>query len=442
MAHPFFYARAVCFFLVLAGGWADGFAAETAAPAPAAKEARSKFYTVYDLYRIAQQRSEALQITREEIKAAEARYWQAVSAILPQVDFTYNAELRSRVGSGGEDSSGNRSRDSSGGRFRATQQIFSGFREFNLVGAGKAEARALGYDWERARQVLYLDVSNVYYQILNNERDLAVLEQLSGALTERDKELDRRVGLGRSRKGDLLAGRTELAQVLVAKEQVKGLREAAKELLAYLTGIPAAQLQVADPGDFPAAPQLQAYLAHKLNRPDLLAGLQRGKASERVVAARTGEYFPTVSVEGNYYTLEAPRGDQDWNVFLTVSVPIFEGGLTTARVQESRANLRAVRLDLQRLERLADNEIRTAYVRFTAATAQLFRLREADAAAVENYRVQQEDYRIGRASNLDVLSALTQLQQVRRQLVAVDVEARAALAELQVAAGIVEEKKP
>jgi outer membrane protein len=124
-----------------------------------------------------------------------------------------------------------------------------------------------------------------------------------------------------------------------------------------------------------------------------------------------------------------------------VNLPIFDGGLIGAQVKENQQLVKSSQLNLSQLQRSANYDVRSAYNNFTAQAAQYFRLQEADRVQAESYRVQQEDYDLGRTSNLDVLQALSNLQQTRRRLVATEMQARASLAALQVAAGTMQKRK-
>ncbi len=79
--------------------------------------------------------------------------------------------------------------------------------------------------------------------------------------------------------------------------------------------------------------------------------------------------------------------------------------------------------------------MRLAFSDFSSNLAQWQSLGRALQVAEENYALQQDDYALGRASNLDVLSALAQVQNFRRRAVLAEMQARASLVRLHVAAG-------
>jgi len=392
-----------------------------------------------EAYGLALQRSEGLGITREEIKIAEARYWQAVSAVLPQVDFLGSVRTQNNAGGSiGGDSTGAR-KDRWEGRLRITQTLFSGFREFNTSAALKADQRALAASLERSRQLLYLDVSDLYYQVTTVEEDKAALEEILGALRQRQQELTERVSLGRSRKSELLAAETELADTQATLESLHGLLGAARELFAFLIGVPSHLYQLAPRPPLGVADKLESYLWNSGTRPDIQAASESATAARRRTDAARGEFAPTIGGQFNWLALEDPERDQEWNIIVTMEVPVFDGGLRIAQLNERKAAARASVLNLDRARRLADNEVRVAYNNFTSAAAQAVRLRTAEATARASYQAQQEDYSLGRASNLDVLTSLLRWKELARRRIAAESQTHATLVALQVAAGIMEE---
>ncbi|NJK91305.1 MAG: TolC family protein, partial [Blastochloris sp.] len=360
-----------------------------------------------DAYFLALERSETLGISRQDIKIAEAQYWQAISAILPRIDFLVTERTQNNAGGaiGGGDASGTR-KDLFQGRLRISQTIFNGFREFNIGAALQAEKRSQQALYQRSRQLLYLDTSDLFYQILSLEEDLKVLQRIDLTFRERHAELTERVTLGRSRKSELLAAETEQADNTATMEEVRGLLGASRELMAFLIGLPSAQWQLQDTQTLPSAQQLETYLWHSGARPDLQAALETQTSAQRQVSADKGSFWPTISAEANWLALEEPERAQEWNIVLTAEIPVFDGALRVNTLKESQARLRSTELSFTRLRRLAESEVRQNYNNFTASARQWIKLKEAVRISQENVQAQREDYQLGRASNLDVLSSI------------------------------------
>jgi outer membrane protein len=426
--------------------------ASEAFPEPAPVPVPPGPFNLQTCFELSVLQSETLGMREEDIRIAQARYWQAVGAVLPKVHLLVSETWRNKSGGGGgggsgvidstpgggsdffSGGSGNRP-DSFSSRINVKQPIFSGFREFNAGQAASADKRAHQHTKERTYQLLFLDVADVFYQILMYEGDLQILSATQRALEQRIVELDKRVELGKSRSGELLMAKSDLADSQVSMEQVKGLLGASRELLAFLTGVPAKHLKITDASRLPTVAALEAYLRGSGERPDILAAIETERSARKQLSAAKGEHWPTISAEGNWYLKQSPDRDQQWNVFLTLDLPIFEGGIIEARVSERKALVRQSQLSLAQLQRTTDKDIRTAYNNFIAAAARVIRLHEAQSINEENFRTQASDYKLGIVSNLDVLEALRQLHTIRQRHLDAEMDARVNLIRLHVAAG-------
>ena len=186
--------------------------------------------------------------------------------------------------------------------------------------------------------------------------------------------------------------------------------------MAFYIGIPGRARFHAQgtPGRFPSAQQLEYYLQQSGDRPDILSQVDSLRQAERNLSVAKGELFPTVTANGDYLAQQDPEDNNvDATLSLQISMPIFDGGLILAQIHQNHELVRQSALNVEQLERTADQDTRTAYVNFNAAVAQVVVLREAARYAAKNLEAQVEDYRRGVVSNLDVLTALQDYQTAR-----------------------------
>ena len=405
----------------------------------------SRVLTLPEAYQLTLERSEKLGISREEIKIAEAQYWQAISAVLPKVDFLITQRTQDSVGGsiGGGDSGGGR-KDSFQGRLRVTQTIFNGFREFNTSAALQAQKRSQEATYRRSRELLYLDTSDLFYQIISLEKDLYLIQQIAQQLTERQEDLIDRVTIGRSRNSELLAAETEQADNEATLEQVRGLLNASRELLAFLLGLPSDRWSLNDTMPLPEVAKLDNYLWKTGERADITAAAETTTSAQRQVSASKGAFLPKVSAEANWLALEDPERSQEWNILLTAEIPLFDGALRYQSLKVDQARLRSSELNFSRVRRLAESEVRQSYSQFISSARQYVSLQKGVETARKNYEAQQEDYRLGRANNLDVLTSLLRYSSLRRRVSGLEFQTRSNLVALQVAAGtpVIKEERP
>ncbi len=384
--------------------------------------------TLPEAYALANARSETLAIGAEEWHAAEARYRQATAGRWPELSAVGTGNWRETGGTSGANRT---TRAGLGG----TYPIFTGFRTTHLVEARAAEEIASEQDLIRARQVLYLDVADAFYAALAADLELAALDAELQALEDQQAELQRRIKLGRSRRAELLSVQSEVANLRATVAESDGERAAARELLAFLIGRSLSDDRLVDDSPLPAAPAVERFLEESEKRPDIRAEEARSKGAEAEMRAARSERGLSVDAGAHVYAYSDPGEAGDWDLTVSAAVPLFDSGLRRAATAERAAEARISELRLAQVRRTADRDVRAAYTDLVSALAQWAALHDAATVADENVGLQREDYEQGRAANLDVLSALVQQHDLQRRAAQAEMQARAALVRLHVAAG-------
>ncbi|NJK93160.1 MAG: TolC family protein [Blastochloris sp.] len=398
--------------------------------------------TMKACYELALLRMESLGLSEQEVRIAQARYREAIGSILPSVRAVgeqyffkdRGTDFGSPVAGGGFGSNDLTPRQA---RVNVRVPLFSGLRDVETARAARAEIEGNRQSLRRARQNLYLDVAESYYQTLSYEEDLQILANVREALNERVELLEQRVKLGKSRDSELLQARSALAQTKVDIERTKGLLAATREMLAFMIGVPVERWTLKDDAaPPPGSLELAEYLAQVTGRPDLLAAVQMERSARAQLSSAKGEHWGKLSFEGNYtfYDSDSQR-DGDWSGFLSLEIPLFDGGSIEARVDQQRALFAQKKLDLSRLEREAERDVRTAFNQFNSSLAELARLKEAVETAKQNYQAQKSDYELRVVTNLDVLNALRDLFGIMREESNARTNLRVNLVKLYVAAG-------
>ena len=124
-----------------------------------------------------------------------------------------------------------------------------------------------------------------------------------------------------------------------------------------------------------------------------------------------------------------------WDLGLTASFPLFQGGVVHAQVREAAQARRQSELQLSQARRSAETEVRTRHQALVAAIEQVTLLSEADELTEKNYQEQRRDYESGLVTNLDVFQALDSKYDTRRALDRARCQAKAAAASLETAIG-------
>jgi outer membrane protein len=387
--------------------------------------------TLMECFALALKRSETIAIQQELIAASEGRFLQALSGALPRVSFVSSDKRQD-----GSGSSAFTLRNIPDRHFTFTQPLFSGFKEFAAMAGARAERRQRKYLRTRAEHLLFVDVADAYYLLLEQRKDRDALEAIRRALEERIAELRERERLGRSRPSEVASAEVQLRRVEAELELVRSREATAVHLLEFLTGLPVIG-ELADLDHMVLALSLEGdYVTKADGRPDVLAAHEAWHVARQEVRVAQAGFWPTVDAEGNYYVERAGAAeDVTWDATLTVDVPLFQGGRTLGAVREARAGEREAKLTLELARREAMLDIRDVYAKLQAELARRGALQRALDAAEENYRLQAEDYRRSLVNNLDVLQALETLQDSRRDLLASAYEVKRLYEQLCAATG-------
>lgn len=371
--------------------------------------------TLAEYFDAALARSEVVATQAELIRQAEERYQQVNAARLPRVDgfasyFRQDSPDRPLTGAAAV------TRQPLLG-VSATQPLFRGFREFAALRQSEALIDAQNQDYRHARVALFKDVAQNFYTVLSLEQELTNLAEEIEQNRAREREIRGRVRIGRSRASEILTVQSAISTLRAEVEQLQGQLRVTREVFAFLSGLDA-QTPLQDTAALPEQlPPVKEFLARTALRPDVQAARQRVTAALEGIEIAKGARLPSVDLSGTYY-LDRPdnlRG-VDWDVGIGLTVPLYTGGALQSQIREAASQRTQAELSVTQTSRLAEQEIRSAYQSVLYDRARLEALARATESARKNYEAQTRDYRLGLVTNLEVLQALTALQQNRRAL--------------------------
>lgn len=378
-----------------------------------AAEPQARRLTLGEAFRLAEQKSETLAVSGVGVKQLEAAQSQFRAALRPGLSGLASETLA----------------DGSRGKAQAainlTYSVFSGMRDYIAVRAAGLRTEAAGLELARARQSLYLGVAAAYINLAALRREVSVRRAQLGVTAGRIKELEDRAAIGRSRRGEVLASKAQLAQEEASLAAALSEENSAQLELSFLTGLEgeAAPEEAA----LPPLPDLQIYLAKARSRFDVTAARRALEAVELDADAQARLNWPSLDLGANYYLKRpAPAQDDRWDAGLTLRVPLYSGGFNDAAAAQAGARASAAKLSLALAERSAATEVRQAHSALDHSLSVIASLEKALALAEENSVLQAKDYVYGLVTNLDVLNAMNTVLQTRLNLD--QAKARAALA--------------
>ena len=323
-----------------------------------------------------------------------------------------------------------------------TQSIFDGQARTAIKQAEsriQANEAALAY----AQQLVALQVTQAYFSVLQaqaNERvaqqQVILLESIEG-----HAQTSLRVGTG-----DIISVQEAQAQLDAAKADrivAKNAVAIAENQLERLTHHPAGtlrdvtDLEAMGPQPDTMEPWLEAALR---NQPLLREAKATLKLSEEQVQFEKRGLWPTLTLTGVGQhaagTLIPPLAMNQAGAALNLSIPVYEGGSTRARIRQAEALSRVSRETVMNLRDQIKLDTQTAFLDLRDSVAQLQSRRQSMNSAKVSLEGTRKGYEIGTRSIVDLLTAATNYAAAQRNYYLAIYTQVVARTQLKAAAGV------
>ena len=287
-----------------------------------------------------------------------------------------------------------------------------------------------------------LDVERSFYEVLRAEG----LEEVARSRIERAKQnaeaAERRQAVGSATRSDVLRSQLELntarESLLTARTQRTAAALALGRLIGEDSPVDAKPVESLEPK--PIALTEEALVNEIIARaPSVLAAEANLRATEAGVGVAKSDYLPTVRLSAGYdwfnQDLALTGGRTSWSVRLGLSYPIFDGFLREERVVRARTQETVAQAQLADTRRLVRSSVGQSMSQLELATERINFAQQSVEVAREDLKVQQERYRLGATTILELLTSQESLVQAEINLVAARFDYQIARAELVALAG-------
>jgi outer membrane protein len=279
-------------------------------------------------------------------------------------------------------------------------------------------ADAAGLEWQASQQELMLHTAQRYFDVVLAERKLDLLRRQQVAVDKALVEAKDRFALGDKPVTDTheasARARALQAQVLAADNELQSAREA----LSDATGLPPASLQLAAPAGqaAPAAlPPLDQWL-DRAGKDNLLLRLQLANAesAQQEVARRSAKAGVTLDLvaeagrdrlagSGDFGSASNTSSQQ--MIGLQLTVPLFTGGMRSARQEEAVRLEEKARAEVERARQQVRQQTRSAWLALETGQARLDALSDALTATSARLDATLLGQQVGDRTTLDLLNA-------------------------------------
>lgn len=423
------------FFLVTAGLVA---AVATQPTLGVAQAGAPRAVTLDEAIRLALENDPAAVASEVAVSNASAGLLQARGAWLPSIN----------VGSGYANSSNERFDQVSGrlvsqnysAQVSANYTLFSGGRRIAQHRAAGAQLDAAEADLRAQRFTTTLRTTELYYAAAAAEALVAIADQRHERAQQQLGFARTRLEVGTATRSDVLRAELEVGNAQLAQVDAQAARRSAWLRLGRVLGLSdgARPADSALPEGAPELPPLDELVARAGARsPEVVASrAQAESASASRWAARTA-YLPSVGLSSSYdwFAFQFPPDQESWSLRLSVSLPVFNGFQREANIARANATERLARARARDAEIAVRIAVENGVTEVRAAEQRIQIAERAVELAREDLRVQEERYRIGNATIVELQTSQVALADAEIALIRARQELGTAVARLEATLG-------
>ena len=307
--------------------------------------------------------------------------------------------------------------------FTASIPLYTGGKLSGTIEQAVQNYKSSEYGVDESYQAVKLSATNGYYAVLQAIDTVKLSKDSVERLSAHLQNVQAQYDVGVVAKVDVLRSQVELANAEQNLIKAQNAYDLAVADLNNIIGLPhGTDLKVTESlqynkYDNPMENCINFALA---NRPELFqaeAGIEAAKAAVKV--AKSG-YMPQVaaSASNDWSSTSWPGDDnQNWGVGVSVSMNVFDSGVTAAKVNASEASLYKAEETYRQTKDSVQLDVRNNYLSLREAEKRIATSKVAVDSAEEDYRISQLRYQAGVGTNIDVMDAQVALTQAKNNYV-------------------------
>jgi outer membrane protein len=321
--------------------------------------------------------------------------------------------------------------------FLVSQPIFSGQRNRKAKQQATIGVDVAGKAFETVSQDSLLDVTNAYYIVLAIQENIDITRRSVEVTAETLRTAESLYRAGESVETSVLRARVAHTDAQRELLEAENNLEIAKQNLKLLTGIQG-DFQVARP-EKPVPPD--ATLEELIDmgfqsRPEIQGLARQREITELQIDRQKGQYFPNITADGTFIKRRSNfPSDTLGSVSINANWLLFDGFRRAAEVATAKSQLRELDFRRDLLQQSVELQVRTAYLDIETQQASVEMLEMQVDFATRNAESTQRAFRVGEATDLDILASNETLTRSERQLALATYQLELAIYDLERAIG-------
>ena len=302
---------------------------------------------------------------------------------------------------------------------------------FDVTGVLKKGVNATEFSIRVAKENLAAEkndlrysVKAAYYDVLQARAQVKVFQETLDSAQSRLKNTELEFEAGSKAKVDVLRFQTQVQQaesdLITAKNFLRISRNAFNNTLGRPIETP---FDLVEPSQMPQPELDEKALTEtaKSNRPELRAYRYNQEVLKNIRMAQESGMLPSLNISAVHSRDWDARGQgaNDQTTFgqVTLAVPVFDSGITRARVKAARQDEQQNRIRMEQFELSVSLEVRQAVSNLENARATWEAAQKQVEYAAETFRLANLRYEAGEGILLEVTDAQAELTRARTNLV-------------------------
>ncbi len=393
----------------------------------------TKEYDLETILKLAEQNNKEIKLARSDLKLAAARRKEAISTALPKVnlELKYNRNFLENIfyftiqdpETGEQKTQSFKASFANEYQFNAVlnQTLYSFGKVGNAIIAANYFKKYTNYQFTAEYQRVFTRVKKAFYQALLMQKVWEVTKQSEISARDNYENLRTKFESGAISEFELLQAESRWKNAIPETMKARKNYKLAINNLKALVDIPLRE-EITLVGNLETIPALPDSFTEKQvfeQRPDYNALLWEKKLREKRVSVEFSNHLPTLN--GNLIYTYGARSDQfklendNDNVILgvTLTIPIFSGGYTSAQVQKARVDVEKVNT---RIAMANDNiriELQNILLRIREAYERILAGKKSVETARRAYEIAETRVKNGLATQLELKDSRVFLDQAQ-----------------------------
>ncbi|MFW6160375.1 MAG: TolC family protein [Acidobacteriota bacterium] len=274
----------------------------------------------------------------------------------------------------------------------------------------------------QSRQSTIYQVKQAFYGYLLTRELVRVAEEAVAVAEKHHRNVNNLYEVGMASKLDLLRSEVQVANLKPQLIKARNSLKVAEIGLKTILGLEIEQMIEVE-GNLhyePYYPDLEKCIQEAMSaRPELLQISYQKQIAQQMVKTSQASRLPTIAISGNYnywadkFNFKEDTWSSYYAVNLVMTIPLFNGFSSSARVAQSKSVMRELELTEKSLKDMVIFEINQAFLNLKEAEESLQSQEKNVEQAAESLRIAELNYAEGLVTHLDVSSAQASLSQAK-----------------------------